>query len=403
MAKSKGGARVFIPCEPQEGERRAAATPASVKGLITLGLVVTIEKDAGKEAGFSDDEYKKAGAAIATDTAKGYTDADIVLAVNAPSSHPDTKLNQGDMIKPGAWWVSFLIPQTDKDAVNTLSRRRSTCFSMNLVPRISRAQKMDALSSQSNIAGYKAVMLAADALDKVMPLMMTAAGTINPAKVVILGAGVAGLQAIATARRLGAKVEASDIRSAVKEQVESLGAKFIDVPTDENAEDKGGYAKEASKDYLKRQAEEVGRRLAQADIAITTALIPGRRAPLLITAEMVKSMPQGSVIVDLAAVAGGNCELTFPGKTIQKHGVTIIGETNIPALVPFHSTQMYANNMLAFVQSIVKDGVLSIDKTDEVVRDSMVLEEGKEPTKETVTEARPTPKKRPATKGGGKR
>ncbi|MBI2129343.1 NAD(P) transhydrogenase subunit alpha, partial [Candidatus Woesearchaeota archaeon] len=262
------------------------------------------------------------------------------------------------------------------EIIKTMADKKITCFSMNLIPRISRAQKMDALTSQSNIAGYKAVIMAANELGKIFPLMMTAAGTLHPAKVVVLGAGVAGLQAIATAKRLGALVEASDVRPSVKEQVESLGAKFIEVPFDKDAEDKGGYAKAASPEFLKRQAEEVSKRVANADAVICTALVPGKKAPILVTEEMVKSMRSGSVIVDMAAVQGGNCALTEPGEIAVKHGVKIIGVKNIPATVPVHSTQMYAKNILNLLLTIINESKIHIDLTDEIVSSSLIIHQG---------------------------
>ena len=370
---------VFIPRERQEGETRVAATPATVKLMREAGLKVMVEASAGEGSGFKDKDFEKAGAKVVSGgSGEGFSEADVILAVNPPSEEQVGKL------KSGAIWVSFLVPGEDidsrvrgNDIVKQLAAQKVTVFSMNLMPRISRAQKMDALSSQSNLAGYKAVLMAANELPKIFPLMMTAAGTINPAKVVILGVGVAGLQAIATAKRLGAQVEASDIRPACKEQVESLGGKFIEVPMDEDAEDAGGYAKEVSKEFLARQAKEVAKRVAQADIVITTALVPGKKAPVLVTEEMVKSMPQGAVIVDMAAVAGGNCELTEAGKTVEKHGVKIMGHENIPALVPKHASQMYAKNVLNFLVEIVKEGKLSLDMEDEVVKGCLVTHEGK--------------------------
>ena len=309
------------------------------------------------------------------------SNSDIVLKVNQPVK------NELSMVKDGSIWISSMVPQVELDSIKKALDKKITLFSMNLIPRISRAQKMDALTSQSNIAGYKAVLLAAEKLGKFFPLLMTAAGTIQPAKVVVLGAGVAGLQAIATAKRLGAQVEASDIRPVVKEQVESLGGKFIEVEPDENAEDEGGYAKAASKDYLKRQAEEVKKRIKVADVVISTALIPGRKAPVLITKEMVKSMKPGSVIVDLAVEMGGNCELSECNKTVVKEDVIIIGESNIPATVPVHATEMYAKNIFNFVSCMIKDKKLNLDMEDEVIAKSLVVKDGKvifEPVKELL-------------------
>lgn len=361
---------VLIPKETEKGETRVAATPETVKRMVKEGLVVSIESNAGAKSYFSDDEYREAGARIKTDVTKLFKEADIILKVNPPTKEEIA------LSKEKAIWISMMVPQSEIDIIKKAKTKKITLFSMNLIPRISRAQKMDALSSQSNIAGYKSVLMAANELGSLFPLLMTAAGTIQPAKVIILGVGVAGLQAIATARRLGAQVEASDIRPVVKEQVESLGGKFIEVEPDEDAEDEGGYAKAASKEYLARQAEEVKKRIKQADVVITTALIPGRKAPVLVTEEMVKSMKTGSVIVDMAVSQGGNCELSQEGKIIIKHGVKIIGEPNIPATVPVHSTEMYAKNILNFILTMTKEGKLNLDMEDEVIAKSLVTKEG---------------------------
>ncbi|MBR9699416.1 Re/Si-specific NAD(P)(+) transhydrogenase subunit alpha [Candidatus Woesearchaeota archaeon] len=355
------GVVVGIPKE--KNDTRVAATPSTVKSLKKLNLDVVVEKGAGENASFSDEMYVEAGATIG-DLRK----ADIILGVNPPDSVDD--------LKEGSYWVSHLIPQVDDVIIKEMAARNMTVFSMNLIPRITRAQKMDALSSQSNIAGYKAVIVAAEALGKMFPLMMTAAGTIQPAKVVVLGAGVAGLSAVATAKRLGALVEASDVRPAAKEQVESLGAKFIDVEFDKDSETEGGYAKEVSKDFLKRQSEEMAKRIKAADIVITTALVPGKIAPILVTEEMVKSMKPGSVIVDLAAGQGGNCALTEAGTIAIKNNVTIIGETNMPATVSVHASELYAKNILNFVSDLIKEGEIALNKEDEVFKESLVVEKG---------------------------
>jgi len=355
----------------KDNENRAAATPETVKKIKELGLEVFVEPGTGENSFFSDSEYENAGAKIGA-----YDDADIILSVNQPTEH------QLDKVKENSCWISMFVPQSDLELVKRLAAKKITFFSMNLIPRISRAQKMDSLSSQSNIAGYKAVLMAANSLGKLFPLLMTAAGTIHPAKVVVLGAGVAGLQAVATARRLGAQVEVSDIRPAVKEQVESLRAKFIDV-VDESAEDRGGYAKESSKEFLEKQAAEVGKRIAKADVIITTALVPGGKAPILVTEGMVKSMKKGSVIVDLAAEQGGNCKLTEPGQSVVKYGIRIIGTLNVPSTVPVHATEMYAKNILNFLSLIIKEGKLNLDMEDEVVKESLLTHQGRvyhEPT-----------------------
>ena len=363
---------VFIPCEVVDGETRVAGTPETIKNLVQHGLAVYIESGAGECASISDQAYIQAGAVISKDTHALYASVDIILAVNPPT------LSQLSSVKSGASWISLGdVHAYSSDLLSTLLEKKITFFSMHGIPRISKAQSMDALTSQANIAGYKAVILAAQELGKIFPLMMTAAGTLHPAKVVVLGAGVAGLQAIATAKRLGAVVEASDVRPSVKEQVESLGAKFIEVPFDKDAEAQGGYAKGASPEFLKRQAEEVSKRVAQADVVICTALVPGKKAPTLVTEAMVQSMRSGSVIVDMAAAQGGNCALTAPGKTVVVHGVKIIGVNNIPATVPVHATQVYACNVLAFLLHLVHAGVLKVDLTDEITAGSLVTHNGK--------------------------
>lgn len=366
---------VFIIKEITQGETRVAATPTTVKNMAKEGVNVNVETGAGEGSFISDKDYEAAGAKIAKDAAKLCSSADIVLAVTPPKSIKSGR-HQLDVLKDEACWISMGVPQSELDSVKKAVKKKLTLFSLNLMPRISRAQKMDVLSSQSSVAGYKAVILAADALGKMFPLMMTAAGTIRPVKMVVVGAGVAGLQAVATAKRLGAQVEVSDVRPAVKEQVESLGARFIDV-VDEISEDAGGYAKEASEEFKRKQAEALSKSIARADIVITTALIPGRKAPLIVTKEMVKSMKTGSVIVDLAAEQGGNCSLTKKDEIVERHGVKILGMLNLPSKVPVHATQMYAQNVLNFLQLIIKDEKLNIDLKDEVVSDCLVAHEGK--------------------------
>jgi len=353
--------------EPQ-GESRVAATPNSVKALIKKGCEVVIEAGAGASAFISDEEYRKAGAKIEK-PAKVFS-SDIILAVNA--SQAKGKKHPFQAMKKGAIWISFFLPQLEEKSLALAKEKGIGIFSMNLIPRISRAQSMDALTSQSTVAGYKAVLLATSHLPRMFPLMMTASGTIRPAKVVILGAGVAGLQAIATARRLGAQVEASDVRQAAKEQVESLGAKFIEVPNAENLEDTGGYAKEASKEFLQKQSEEVAKHIAQADVVIATALVPGKKAPILVTKAMVESMKNGSVIVDLAAQMGGNCELTKPGDTLNHNGITIIGHTNIAGTVAADASEMYAQNLVNFLNGMLKEGKIEINPEDEVYKAAKV-------------------------------
>jgi NAD(P) transhydrogenase subunit alpha len=367
---------VFIPKEIAEGETRVAATPDTAARLAKYGLSVRIETGAGLASGFPDEDYREAGAEIVPDAREALNSASIVLKVNPPQERAGEVYHEADVLAENAILVSFLYPLLQLDTVYRINARRVTAFSMDLIPRISRAQKMDALSSQSNIAGYKAVIMAAERLRKIFPLLMTAAGTIKPARVVILGAGVAGLQAIATAKRLGAVVEVNDIRPVVKEQVESLGGRFIEVPVPEEAEDRGGYAKDLGEAFLSRQRDVLTEHISQADAVITTALIPGRPAPKLVTEDMVRAMRPGSVIVDLAAVMGGNCELTESGAVVEKHSVTIIGENNVPGLVPYHSSEMYARNVLTVVQHLVRDGELSLDMQDEINDGSIVTHGG---------------------------
>jgi NAD(P) transhydrogenase subunit alpha len=364
---------IGVPLETAPGETRVAVTPETAKKLKAQGHTIRMQAGAGAAAHFTDEAYTAAGAEI-TDRA-GAFGADLVLKVRSPS------LDELPRMKTSAVLVGMLNP-FDKGNLARLAGAGVTAFALEAAPRTTRAQSMDVLSSQANIGGYKAVMIGADKYQRLFPMMMTAAGTIKAARVVILGVGVAGLQAIATAKRLGAVIEASDVRPSVKEQVESLGAKFIDVPY-ETAEEKqaaegvGGYAKPMPPSWLERQKVEVAKRVAQADIVISTALIPGRAAPTLISEEMVKSMKPGSVIVDMAAPAGGNCPLTEAGKTVLKHGVTIVGETNLPALVATDSSALYARNVLDFLKLIVtKEGALAIPTDDDIVTACMVTQGG---------------------------
>ncbi|MFQ5457192.1 MAG: Re/Si-specific NAD(P)(+) transhydrogenase subunit alpha [Myxococcota bacterium] len=360
----------FIPRETLPGETRVAASPDSVRRLAKEGLAVLIEAGAGAGSGISDAAFEAAGATLTADPDAAWGKADVVLAL-----HPPTPANAARM-KEGAALIGFIHAYRQLDLVARLRDGRVTAFAMDAIPRLSRAQKMDALSSQANIAGYKAVIMAADALPKLFPLLMTAAGTIKPAHVVILGAGVAGLQAIATAKRLGAAVEAADVRPAVKEEVESLGARFIAPPEETVTEDKDGYAGEQSEEYLARQRALVRERIVRADVVITTAAIPGKPAPRLVTADMVREMRDGAVIVDLAIETGGNCELSEPDKVAVKEGVTIIARANVPALVPVHATEMYARNVLNVVLDLLKDGEINFDLEDELVRGALITHKG---------------------------
>ncbi len=365
--------RIGVPAETTVGETRIAVTPETAKKLKAQGHTLLIQSGAGVAASAPDDAYRAVGADI-TDAA-GAFGADLVLKVRGPFD------NEVALMKPGVTVVGMLNP-FDASGLQRLAGAKLTGFALEAAPRTTRAQSMDVLSSQANIAGYKAVMMAADKYQRFFPMLMTAAGTVKAARVVILGVGVAGLQAIATAKRLGAVIEASDVRPSVKEQVESLGAKFIDVSYDtpeekEAAEGVGGYARPMPPSWLERQKAEVAKRVALADIVITTALIPGRAAPVLVTEEMVKSMKPGSVIVDLAAPQGGNCPLTVPGQTVVKYGVTLVGETNLPALVAADSSALYARNVIDFLKLIItKEGELKVDLEDDIVAACLMTHNG---------------------------
>ena len=360
--------RVFAPRERAHGERRVALTPDTARRLREAGLEIAVEAGAGLDATHDDDAYRDAGAAIVPDAA--YETADAVLRVQAPDLDTAGRLSEGTVL------ISFLQPAFQQDVVERLRQRRVTAFSLELVPRISRAQSMDALSSQASIAGYKAVLMAADRLGKYFPMLMSAAGTIAPARVLVLGAGVAGLQAIATARRLGAVVESYDVRPAVKEEVQSLGARFIELEL-ETQEGEGGYAREQSEDFLARQRRLLSERVAAADVVVTTAAVPGRRAPVLVTTDMVEGMRRGSVIVDIAAETGGNCELTRAGEVYETGGgVAVDGTTNLAALVPVHASQLYARNVATLLLAMVEDGKLALDLGDEVLGGCCVTHAG---------------------------
>ncbi len=369
--------KVGIPKERRAGESRVAGSPEMVKKLVGQGLEVMVETGAGDGSNMPDEAFAEAGAEIVKDAAALYGAADIVLKVQRPLG-PGDEIDELGMMKKGAVLIGLLNPFGDREMAKAYADRGLTAFAMEFIPRISRAQAMDALSSQSNIAGYKAVIDAAAVFKRVMPMMMTAAGTVPPARVLVLGAGVAGLQAIATARRLGAVVSASDVRPAVKEEVQSLGATFLEVESDESGEAEGGYAKEMTEDYKRRQAALVAETLVKTDIAITTALIPGRPAPRLITGEMIKKMKPGSVIVDMAVESGGNCEFSEPGKTIEKYGVTIIGPINLPAHSAAATSPLYARNLLNFLALLIdkESGNLSVDWDDEIVKGALLTRDG---------------------------
>lgn len=344
--------------------------------MIKKEFQVNVEKGAGINAGYTDDQYEKAGAKLYDNLKELYASADIVVKVQKPMDHPDEGKHELDLMKEGTLLITFLYSLNYPELAKKCAEKKIDTISMDAIPRTTLAQKMDALSSQANIAGYKAVIMCANTLGKIFPLMMTAAGTINPAKVVIMGAGVAGLQALGTAKRLGAVVEVSDIRPAVKEEVQSLGGKFIEVEGAEDMQDEGGYAKEASAEFLQKQKELIFKHVTNADIVITTALVPGKKAPVLVTEEMVKNMRPGSVVLDMATEFGGNCEVSEKGKTIKKHGVTIIGESNLPSLVPTNSSDVYAKNILALLEHISKEGNVELNFEDEIVKGSVITYKG---------------------------
>ncbi len=367
--------RIVIPKEVVAGETRVAMPPASVKRIVSDDTVVAVEAGAGEAASFVDSEYADAGAEIITDVGTLFKDADVVLKV-APPAQRDGQ-HEADLIPRGAVVAAMMRPHENAALLQKLAERDITALSMELMPRTTYAQRMDALSAFSTVAGYSAVLMAANAVPKFFPMLTTAAGTIRPARVFILGAGVAGLQAIATARRLGAVVEAFDIRAAVQEQVESLGATFV---VDEHAEDMEtteGYAKEVSEDHEKREQALLAEHIAKSDVVITTALVPGKPAPKLISEEMVKGMRRGSVIVDLAAEAGGNCELTVPDKVVEKYGVTILGPTNLPARIPVHSSQMYGKVLSVFLDHMTGEEGFTVDMDDEITGAIAVTHDGK--------------------------
>jgi NAD(P) transhydrogenase subunit alpha len=353
--------RIGVPREVEPGERRVALVPEAVSKLVAGGFEVVVERGAGVAAAFPDEAYSEAGAELADQV----WDADAIVKVRKPTSEEAQRLRNGQVL------IGFLEPLTDRSGIELLAQRGVQAFAMESIPRTTRAQSMDALSSQATVAGYKAVLLAAERLPRFFPMLMTAAGTVAPAKVLVLGAGVAGLQAIATARRLGAVVAGFDVRPVVKEQVESLGATFLDLGV-MGEETAGGYARELTEDEQQLQQERLGERIPDYDVVITTALIPGRPAPTLIPAAAVKGMGPGSVIVDLAAEAGGNCELTEPGSEVEREGVTIVGLTNVPATMPLHASQLYSRNVSALLQHLAPEGELKLDFDDEITAGACV-------------------------------
>ena len=361
---------------PQED--RVALIPDAVATLTDKGIELLVEAGAGEAAGFADQAYSEKGAEIVAGRDDVFSRADLILQVRTVGANPEAGQADLEQMRSGQALIGFSEPLTAVEQMQQVAERGANLLSMELMPRITRAQSMDALSSMATLAGYKAVLLAAQELPRIFPLLMTAAGTLAPARVLIIGAGVAGLQAIATARRLGAMVEAYDLRPAVKEQVESLGAKFVDLGLDTgDSEDAGGYAKAQDEDFYRRQQEAMGELVSGCDVVITTAAIPGKTAPILITAEMVAGMAAGSVIVDVAAERGGNCALCTPGETVVESGVKILGPVNLPATVPCHASQMYSHNVITFVKHLAPEGELQLDLEDEITRETLVTHEGK--------------------------
>ena len=368
--------RVGVLTESALGERRVAMVPGALSVLNKTGVEFLMESGAGSRAGFTDREYSDKGVRLMPRD-EVFSSADVLLQVRSPGTNPDAGGADLQGMRRGQVVIGFGEPLTATDAARALAERGVTFLSMELMPRITRAQSMDALSSMATIAGYKAVLIAADSLPRMFPMLMTAAGTIAPAKVLVIGAGVAGLQAIATARRLGAVVSGYDIRSAVKEQIESLGARFVVLDIEQAAaEDKGGYAKAMGEEFYRKQREALGAVLATQDVVITTAAVPGKKAPILITRDMAARMAPGALIVDIAAERGGNCELTRAGEVVEERGVRIFGPVNLPSEIPYHASQMYAKNIATFLKHLIKDGQIALNREDEIVRETLVTHEG---------------------------
>ena len=368
---------VGVPHETFPGERRVALVPAAIPNLTKAGLEVVVEAGAGFGAGYPDVDYAAKGAKIVADRAEVFRAADIVLQVLCYGSNDKTGKADVPLFRRGQVLIGFLRPLGSIETIQEIAAKGVTSFSVELMPRTTRAQSMDVLSSMATICGYKAVVLAADTSPRIFPMLTTAAGTITPARVLVIGAGVAGLQAIATARRLGAVASAYDLRPAAKEQVQSLGGRFVELPIEaKDAEDARGYARAQDETFYKRQRELLGKVVAESDVVISAAVIPGKKPPVLVTKEMVASMTPGSVIVDLAGERGGNCELTRPGEIVVEHGVTIIGWFNLASTVPYHASQMYARNVSAFLLHLIKDGKLQLNMDDEIVRDTLLTRDG---------------------------
>ncbi|MGE0377191.1 MAG: Re/Si-specific NAD(P)(+) transhydrogenase subunit alpha [Planctomycetaceae bacterium] len=405
--------RIAVPRETFPGERRVALVPGSLAALKKLGADVLVETGAGHEAGFPDETYTAAGATVMSDRDRLFREADVVCQVRAAAANPDAGQADIPRLRVGQILIAQCDPLSAPQTMQHIAAQQATVFAMELMPRITRAQSMDVLSSMATIAGYKAVLLAANQLPQMFPMMMTAAGTLTPARVFIVGAGVAGLQAIATARRLGAVVSAYDVRADVQEQVESLGARFVVLHL-ETAEGAGGYARQMDENFYQQQREMMLKVVAESDVVITTAAVPGKKAPTLVTENMVQVMSPGSVLVDLAAERGGNCELTRPGETVVRHDVTILGPTNLPSEIPRHASQMYSNNLTTFLKLLVKDGTPVIDMTDECIAGTLVTKGGEvvhaavcepagsgaqqRPTPATSAASAPTAKSEPLTR-----
>jgi len=367
--------RIVVPRETVQGERRVALVPESCKKLIQAGYEIAIESGAGEAAGFPDSAYREVGVESQSDPAALLGSTDVVLKVTAPATGQSGRDEVGWM-RPGAIYLGSLMPLRNLDAVRALAARKITAFATDAIPRTTRAQAMDTLSSMANISGYKGVLLAAVELNRYFPMLMTAAGMVRPAKVFVIGAGVAGLQAIATAKRLGANVVATDVRPEVKEQIESVGAKYVGIDLEESAAAGGGYAKELSDEDRRRQSQLLVEECAQSDVVITTALIGGVFAPRLLTADTVKTMKPGSVIVDLAADGGGNCELSKPGEDVHTGGVTILAPLNVPATMPFHASLLFSRNLTAFIQAFTKDQAFQLDLNDDIQQGALITHDG---------------------------
>jgi NAD(P) transhydrogenase subunit alpha len=368
---------VGVPRESFPGERRVAMVPAVIPSLTKAGLEVVVEAGAGKEAGYLDTEYAAKGAKILRTRAEVFAAADIVVQVLCYGSNDKTGKADVPLYRPNQVLIGFMRPLGSLETIQEIASKGVSAFSIELMPRTTRAQSMDALSSMATISGYKAVLIAADTLPKLFPMLTTAAGTITPARVFIIGCGVAGLQAIATARRLGAVVSAYDLRPAVKEQVQSLGGRFVEIAVEaKDAQDARGYATAQGEEFYKKQRELLGKVVAESDVVVTAAVIPGKKSPILVTKEMVDGMAPGSVVVDLAAERGGNCELTRAGEKIEEHGVTIIGSINLASTVPYHASQMYAKNVATFLLYMIKEGKLQINPQDEIVRETLLTQGG---------------------------